>query len=253
MIIVAFTATAVAIIAIAGVGLSGAVSNNQSKREKSQEMMYVMNGAAELATSDLAAGRLQIGTPKTYYVGGIAVTVTAADNSSVLANTATLLINGTAPSGSIASSKTVAFTPRAVKNVWSYALYSNGATEVASGSKTVGSFFTRGRPTAPGGGLLSGLLGLLGLGTTVATVTKNFETVSTYNPMGILTVQGAILTGVTPDPFPTLSTAAYTGAAASVLSGNQTLNGYTFPANDALVVVNGNLTLHGTIVNEGTL
>jgi hypothetical protein len=81
MMIVAFTVSAVGLIVIAGVGLSGAVANGQSKLERAQEMKYVIQGAAELAASDLAAGRLQFGSSKTYFIGGNAVTVVASDNS----------------------------------------------------------------------------------------------------------------------------------------------------------------------------
>jgi len=56
MIIVALTMSAVEITVSAGLALSGAVTNRVAKSERDQENKYIVDGAIQLATADLATG-----------------------------------------------------------------------------------------------------------------------------------------------------------------------------------------------------
>jgi hypothetical protein len=202
-----------------------------------------MSGAMEMAKSDLMSGNMSAGDTKTYYVGGSAISVSAVDNSANAANTVVLTANGAPGKGeqsNNSSKKTVAVVPTSLNNIWSYGLYSNGGfTWPSLGlSKVVGSVYFRNS------------ISVLGTG---GQISKDFKTSSSFNPLSVLKISGAILTGVSPLSFPSLSTSTYTAAADSVLTGNQTLTGYTFPTDNALVVVNGNLTFHGTVTRQGTI
>lgn len=238
MIVVALTTTAVAITVVAGIALSAAVSRNQAKGERKLLKGYVTEGAIELATSDVASGVLALGQSKNYTIGGITVTVTANDNSGIIPGTAILSVDGTSPSMPIKSTKTVAYIPRLVSNIWSYGIYSNGGFTfpLLGTSKVVGSTYFRNS------------ISILGTGQ----ITKDYKSTASFNPLGLLNIGGAILTGVTALTFPSLTNATYQSAATTVLTGDQVLNGYTFPSEGALVYINGNLTLHGSINKLGT-
>src|SRR5579871_4339254 len=110
MVLVVLIATAVSVAAIAGLCLSGTVSNNQSKLEKSQEMNCIVSGVTQLATADLSSGVLNIGGAKTYQVGGNSISVSATANPS-LANTASLAMTGSLGNIPISTSTTVAYVP----------------------------------------------------------------------------------------------------------------------------------------------
>lgn len=239
MMIVTLTATAVGVIAIAGVGLSGAIANSQSKLERAQEMKYVTQGAVQLAASDLAAGRLQLNESKVYFVGGNPVTVTTTDNSQTLPNSVVLTLSGTSGGIPIAATQVISFTEVPIANVWSFGIYSNnGFTWPVAGCKVIGSVYFRKS------------INVLGTG---GQITGDFKTSSSFNPLSLLSIQGGIMTGVSPFNYPVPITADYQNAAASVLAGNQVLNGYTFPHDGAILFVSGNVTLHGTVNNSGAI
>lgn len=238
MIVVTFVVTAVAIVALAGLGLSGAVSTSQSKLEKKQELKYVVDGAAQLAASDLSSGLLTVGNSKTYYVGGVAVTVAATANPN-LGNAANLSISGASGGMPISTATTVAYLPSVVDNLWSYGIFTNNTFTwpLLGSNKVVGSFYAKNS------------ISVLSLG---GQVTKDFKTSSSFNPLSLLSIGGGILTGIKPMGFPTVTSTDYTSNAQSTLQGNQVLNGYTFPSANAIVVVNGNLTIKGTVNGDGT-
>lgn len=238
MMVVVFTATAVAVTVVAGIGLTSVVSNSESKKEKKELKKYVADGAAALATSDLASGKLDVGQSKTYMIGGESVTVTATDNSANVAETVVLSIDGADPVDKVKGKKTVAHVLKGVSNIWSYGVYSNGGFTfpLLTTSKVQGSVFFRNS------------ISILGSGQ----ITKDYKSSSSLNVLGLLNIGGAILTGVQALTYPSLSNSTYQAAADTVLTGNQTLNGYTFPTEDALVYVNGNLTFQGNVQREGT-
>lgn len=237
MVMVIFVATAVGIVAIAGVAVTGTISNSQSRLEKAQELKYVVSGASQLAIADLEAGVLLPGDSKTYYIGGNAITVRTSTNPN-LANSALLTISGSSGGIPVSSVLSVSYLPAMIDNVWSYGIFSNGGfTWPLSSSSVVGSVYFK------------STISILGSGQ----VSKDFRTSSSFNPLSLLTIGGAILTGINPKTFPTVSNTTYTSSADAVLSGSQTLNGYTMPTANALVVVNGNLTIKGTVNGDGTI
>lgn len=234
---VIFVATAVGIVAITGVAVTGTISNTQSKLEKAQELKYLVAGASQLAISDLEGGALLPGDSKTYYIGGNAVSVSTASNPN-LANSAILTFSGSSGGMPVSSVLTVAYLPAIVDNCWAYGIFSDGAfTWPLTSSKVVGSVYFK------------STISILGSGQ----VAKDFKTSSSFNPLSLLTIGGAILTGINPKTFPAVSNSTYTSSADAVLSGSQTLNGYTMPTANALVVVTGNLTIKGTINGDGTI
>lgn len=240
MIIVALTMSAVAITVIAGLALSGAVTNRVAKSERDQENKYIVDGAIQLATADLATGALAAGQSKVYRVGGHDVTVAAVDNSFNLANTARLVVTGAGKGGAtLQTSQLVATKVGSIDNIWSYAFCSNTNFSFVSGANRVnGSVFFRNSPSLLGGSVL---------------ITQDLKTCSLLTPPPFLTIQGALRTGVAPLSFPSVKMSDYTPVAAVVLNGNQVLNGYTFPSPNAVIVVNGNLDLKGAIMGSGTI
>lgn len=240
MIIVALTMSAVAITVIAGLALSGAVANRVAKSEREQENKYIVDGAIQLATADLVSGALTTGQSKVYKVGGHDVTVAAVDNSFNLANTARLVVTGAGKGGATLQTSTLVATKvRPIDNVWSYAFYSNTNFTFPWGSNRVsGSVFLRGAPSLLGGSIL---------------ITSDFKTCSLFTPLAFLTIQGKMRNGVPPLSFPSVKMSDYTPVATTVLNGNQTFNGYTFPSPNAVIVVNGNLDLKGAIIGSGTI
>ncbi|HVT14049.1 MAG TPA: hypothetical protein VHE55_17430 [Fimbriimonadaceae bacterium] len=237
MVVVIFVATAVGITVMAGVGITGAISNSQSKQERAQEMKYVFAGASQLAVADLAAGKLLPGNSATYTIGNTTVTVATAPNPN-LANSAILTISGSSLGNPVSSVTNVSYLPAIIDNTWSYGIFSSGAFTWPLGtSKVVGSVYFKNS------------ISILGSGT----VTKDFKTSSSLNPLSLLTIGGALLTGINVKTLPAISNSTYTSAATTVLSSSQTMNGYTMPSSYALVVINGNLTIHGTINGDGTI
>lgn len=238
MMVVVLTATAVALTVVAGIGLTSIVSRTESKKEKGALKKYVADGAIQLAASDLSSGKLDLGGSKTYTIGGETVTVTAVDNSSLVPGTAVLQIAGSDPVDTISTQKTIAFLAKGVSNLWSYGVYSNGGFTfpLLGSSKVTGSTFFKNS------------ISILGSGQ----ITKDYKSSSSLNVLGLLNIGGAILTGVTALTYPSITNSTYQAAADTVLTGDQTLNGYTFPKDNALVYINGNLTLQGSISHYGT-
>lgn len=239
MTIVVVATTAVAVTTVASIGLTSSVSKSHSKHEKKLQKEYVAQGAIELATSDVASGVLELGQSKSYTIGGVTVTVTANDNSGNVPGTVSLAVNGSAPNMPITASKTVAYAEKRISNIWAFGVYSNGgfAFPLLGSSKVTGSTFFRSS------------ISILGTGQ----ITKDYKSTSSFNPLGLLNIGGTILTGVTPLAFPSLSDSTYQSAAATVLTGNQTLNGYSFARDGDLLFVNGNLNIQGTIAREGSI
>src|SRR4051812_44775328 len=87
MLLVLILSSAVGIIAFAGVGLSGAVSNTASRAENAQQDDWAVVGASELAKSDLMMKRIAIGGSKAYTIAGRTLTVQMDDNTSSMPNT----------------------------------------------------------------------------------------------------------------------------------------------------------------------
>jgi hypothetical protein len=239
MLLVLILGSAVATIAFAGVGLAGSVSKSSGSREQSLQADWALNGAFELAKSDLFARRVTAGDTKTYTVGGKAILVNVIDNDSQMPNTVRLQLTATAQSRPIARTRVLALAKPVITSIWSHGIFSNSNFTWPAASSVNGSVYFRNS---------------ISVSSTGGQVSKDFKTTSMFNPMGLITVHGAILTGMTPYAWPTINSASYTGQATSVLTGSQVLNGYTFPVDNALVVVNGDLTLsNSTITRSGTL
>ncbi|HVT14316.1 MAG TPA: hypothetical protein VHE55_18780 [Fimbriimonadaceae bacterium] len=238
MLLVLIAGTAVGTIAFAGVSLSGSVAGNASKGLAAEQGNCILMGAQQLAKSDLIAKKITAGDMKTYTIGGIPVTVTTYDNSSVMPNTVRMTITATTTNGPIAWSSVIAIAKPIVTSIWSHGIFSNNSFTWPASTTVTGSVYFRNS---------------ISVQSTGGQVTQDFKTTSLFNPTGLIRVGGGIMTGITPYDFPTLNNNTYLGQASSVLTGNQTLGGYTFPVQNALVVVNGNLTLNNAqITRSGT-
>lgn len=238
MLLVLIVGSAVATIAFASVGLAGSVASNASKGLTNAQGDCILMGAQQLAKSDLINKKLAAGNWKIYTVGGVPVTVTAYDNSSVMADTVRLTLSGTTTTGPIASTQVIALSTPIVTSIWSHGVFSNSGFTWPSSSTVTGSVYFRNS---------------ISVQSTGGRITRDFKTTSLFNPTGLISVGGGIMTGITPYVFPTINSQSYLGQASSVLAGNQTLAGYTFPVQNALVVVNGNLNLsNAQITRSGT-
>lgn len=241
MIVVAFTSVALGIAVVAGLAFSGALANQQSKEERESKVDYIVSGVTSLAKADLASGALKSGQTKTYTVAGSAITVTASDNSNNLTDSVNLSLSGVVASTPLSTLTTVAVTKKVTETLWTYGAYSDSNFKFAmSNSEVKGNLFFRSSLSVSGTG---------------NKVHQNYKTTSSTNPTGLLTVNGAILTGQPALSWPggLLTQALYTPYADSLFLLGQTFNGYTFPKTDALVLIVGNLTLRGTIRGRGTI
>lgn len=238
MLFVLVLSSSVALVAFAGVGLSGQMSNAQAKAANSAEDRWVMIGAEQSAKSDVLAKRLTLGASKTYTIGKTSILATVLDNSSAMPNTVKIVLSGNADGRAISSTEVIALSKPIVTTIWSHGIYSNSNYTWPAASNVNGSVFFRNS------------ISVLATG---GIVSQDFKTCSLFNPMGLIKVNGAILTGMQAYQWPTLNSTTYTSKASSTLAGNQTLSGYTFPTDNALVVVNGNLTLtNAQITRSGT-
>lgn len=236
MIVVSFTVTAVAVTVVAGLTLTGSVSKDASKKEKKKEADYIADGAMTLALSDVKNGKLAPGQSKTYLVGGESVTVSATDDSGGTGQSVLLDVAGNIDGAKLAKKASKPLGKGAIDVLWSYGMYSNNTLSWPLGAKVTGSVFVRRN------------LSILGTGT----ITKDFKTSSSLNLLGLLNVLGSLITGVTAKTWPSVTTSGYTSNADSVLAGPVTLTSYTFPKKNALVVVNGDLTMKGNVNGSGT-
>lgn len=232
LVFTVLVATAVIVTAVAGVQITGAVASEQSQKENAVENGYLMDGAINLARADLEANQAKPGDTKTYYVGGEAFTVTFTAGKSAL--NAVLTVGSTSSKGkALKSTQAVVFLPTRTSSLWSYGIYSDGTYSWLTGSSVTGSVFFRNGITIQGsGGKVSG----------------DFKTSSIFNPNGILVIGGAIFTGMDPLAWPSVATKDYKNAATTTLTGSQTLTSFTFPSANALVIVNGNLTLSNALI-----
>ncbi len=242
LMVVLIVSTSLGITAVAGLTLTGNISRNQEKKENKVKDAYVLSGAVAMAEGDLATAKIKAGDLKVYYVGGQAVTISIADNSGSLANTVCITASKADKLGRTVlnqnGGEVTAVLTSQLDNLWSYGVFSNSGLTWPTGSVVNGSVYCKNSPT---------ILGSLG-----SKITKDFKTTGSFNPLGLITVLGNILTGVAPFPFPDVTAAGYPTAATSTLVGPQTLTAYNFPASNALVVVNGNLTLRGAVKGTGT-
>jgi hypothetical protein len=237
LLVIIFIVTAVGIAVVAGVTFAGAVATNESKSEKKTQTTYLVDGAIQLATSDLANGRFRLGTTAVYYVGGRAITITAVDNRDNVDNSVVLQVSGSVNGMPIADSQLVLFTAIPVDCVWSYGLYSDSTLTYVSGTRVRGKVFVRQTPN---------ILAKIGK------VTKRLKVGTTTTDIDVLTIDGLTISGVSPFTFPYLDSDAYQAASYTVLSGDRVITSYTMPARNACIMVKGNLTLHGNITGTGT-
>lgn len=238
MLLVLIVGSAVATIAFAGVGLAGSVSKASGSKEGGMEADLALNGAFEQAKSDLFARRVVAGDTKSYSVGGKSIQVSVIDNESAMANTVKLRLTGAYQGRTIGQTRILALARPVVTSIWSHGIFSNSNFTWPAASTVNGSVYFRNS---------------ISVSSTGGQISKDFKTTSMFNPMGLISVHGAILTGMTPYEWPSVNGPAYTAQASSVLNGNQVLNGYTFPVENALVVVNGDLTFNNsTLSRSGT-
>ena len=238
MLLVLILGTAVGAVAFAGVALAGSVSNNASRALGNEQTKWAITGAVELAKSDLYTKKIAVGAATSYTISGRTIAVTTADNSAVMPNTVKLTLSGSSNGRPVYSTQVIAMAKPVITTIWSHGVYSNNGFTWPASSSVAGSVYFRNS------------ISVLATG---GQVSQDFKTSSMFNPMGLIKVGGAILTGMKPYTWPTLNTTTYTGQAASVLTGNQTLSGYTFPKDNAIVVVNGNLNLtNAQITRSGT-
>lgn len=236
MIVVVFMVTAVAVTAFAGLALTGTVAKDQVDDESQKKDQYIVEGAVQLANADLIAGKVTPGTTKQYVVGGKSVSVTIDDNSAAVDGTVKISVKGVS-NPKIAKAKIVPIVKGVIDNVWAYGLYSNGSLGFPSNSVVTGSVYVKNS------------LGALGLN---VKVTKDLKTSSSFNPLGLLNILGAIVTGVAVKPMPSVLASNYQSNADTVLVGDQTLVDYQFPQDYSITYINGNLNLTGDIKNNGT-
>ncbi len=239
MLMVLVLGSAVATVAFASVGLAGSVSRSAGTKEESLQSDWALTGAYELAKSDLYARRIKPGESKTYTVGGRAILANILDNETAMPNTVKVKLTGNNRGRAIAKTTVLALAKPVLTTIWSHGIFSNSNFTWPASSIVSGSVYFRNN---------------ISVSATGGQISQDFKTTSMFNPMGLITVHGAILTGMTPYQWPAINATTYTGQASSVLPGNQTLSGtYTFPTNNALVVVNGNLNLNNTtITRSGT-
>lgn len=237
MIVVAFMVTAVAVTVMAGLSLSGSVATDQGDLEKEKKDSYVTQGAVQLATADLINGKIKPGDTKLYFVGDKSVSVAVEDNTIALANSVKLKVNGSGDS-KIGSTKVVPYGKAIIDNIWSYGVYSNSSLNMPLGTKVTGSVYVKNN------------LGLLGLG---VKITKDLKTSSSFNPTGLLSILGSIVTGVAAKPMPAIDATAYQNISDVKLTGDQVLTDYKFTSNNSVVFINGDATLNGDIEGDGTI